>query len=350
MSLFGLAKSVIFLRRQSLEYLTSKTSLHLDFPSETITNLEIQDKTKLSESLTKFLSENSLKKQSVLIILSTEVFFEKRFPESENLKSEIDNFYSEIPFDPNKLAKKEIRVANETVAFATNHEIFSTPKDVLSEAGSKVWAVVPQTVLPELENAQNLTPVNIPKILLQEKLINSANFLEVTTFEKKVSPKKKILIVTLLFAMISTLMLFGLFQTTRPTKNIKLPAVTSKKVSSPSDKITTRESTPSAKIKKKDEITIQVLNGTGTPGEAGLVQTQLQELGYQSLSTGNTLKISTDSASTTVFSTLISLDFRNEITTMLKKLFASVEEKAATPGAQFDVVITTSKRSASSLQ
>lgn len=112
-------------------------------------------------------------------------------------------------------------------------------------------------------------------------------------------------------------------------------------VSTPTPETTpTSTSTPTPANKADIEITI--LNGTGTPGDAGLLQTQLKSMGFSKTETGNA---TTQGATTTVmtYSGSISKTIVDELSAKLKTLYTKVELKTGTP-TKGDIEIITGSR------
>jgi hypothetical protein len=86
-----------------------------------------------------------------------------------------------------------------------------------------------------------------------------------------------------------------------------------------------------------------VLNGTGVPGEAAYLQTQLKSLGYSSIDVGNA---SNQSATQTeiVYLSTVSSSLVTELETKLKPLYTSVVSREGTPTGGKDIEITTGPR------
>ena len=112
----------------------------------------------------------------------------------------------------------------------------------------------------------------------------------------------------------------------------------------PIDETETATSTPASSPSpvKKSEVSIEILNGTGIPGEAAYLQTQLKALGYSDITAGNAS--STDNTITTVtFSKTLSQTVQDEIKKELEKIYKEVSVKTSTT-QKSDVVIITGLR------
>lgn len=94
---------------------------------------------------------------------------------------------------------------------------------------------------------------------------------------------------------------------------------------------------------KKDEVSIEIKNGTGITGEAKLLADKLKALGYSDITAGNA--DTTDNTETTVtFSKTLSQSVQDEIKKELEGFYKTVNVKTSTT-QKSDVVIITGLRS-----
>lgn len=114
------------------------------------------------------------------------------------------------------------------------------------------------------------------------------------------------------------------------TEPIQTPSVTSTPVAS------------SAPV-KKDDVSIEIQNGTGITGEAKLLQDKLKVLGYSDITVGNAS--STDNTDTTVtFAKTLSQTVQDEIKKELEKTYKTVTVKTSST-QKTDVLVLTGLRS-----
>ena len=129
--------------------------------------------------------------------------------------------------------------------------------------------------------------------------------------------------------------------------NLKLPTLSffAKKASPQITASPSTDQSPSPSPEQevsRDELTIQVLNGTGEGGQASLVKGSLENIGFTNIETGNAA--SQDFVVTTVdFSQKVPVETRQEIVTELEKTFAEIKMNVDT-NQSFDVIITTGKQ------
>lgn len=107
--------------------------------------------------------------------------------------------------------------------------------------------------------------------------------------------------------------------------------------------------TPSASAAPVDKtsIKIEVLNGTGVPGEASFLEKELSELGYEDTTASNADDQSqTETVAT--YSRELSAVVADEITARLEELYEKVRTRRATISGGFDLSITTGPRKTAS--
>ncbi len=95
----------------------------------------------------------------------------------------------------------------------------------------------------------------------------------------------------------------------------------------------------------REDVTIQVQNGTGVSGEAAYLKDILEDMGYSEVATSNSA--SQDATSTKVsFSSSVSAAVKSEIIAKLNSLYKSVSETSSTSSSYDVVVITGLKKGA----
>ncbi len=97
--------------------------------------------------------------------------------------------------------------------------------------------------------------------------------------------------------------------------------------------------TPTKAPIERDNVKIQVLNGTGLSGAAGSLKSELEELGYTKIDVGNA-KNSNSTATKVIFNTTVQDAVKEEITGKLEDLYQEVEVETGSL-SKYDVQITT---------
>lgn len=80
---------------------------------------------------------------------------------------------------------------------------------------------------------------------------------------------------------------------------------------------------PSAEPAVKSEVKIEILNGTGTPGDASLVKTALTKLGYENIEAANS-DTQEEERTTVTFARELDTATIDEITAVLEEIFSEV--------------------------
>lgn len=112
---------------------------------------------------------------------------------------------------------------------------------------------------------------------------------------------------------------------------------------SPNTTTPTPDTSPSASPVAKSEVKLEVLNGTGVPGEASFLQDELEKLGFENIEVGNADEQDAKETVAT-YSREISPEVADEITARLEELYETVRTRRATVSGDFDISITTGPR------
>ena len=100
--------------------------------------------------------------------------------------------------------------------------------------------------------------------------------------------------------------------------------------------------TSSPESVSKEDVGIQILNGTGTAGDASLLESELQGLGYTNIELGNASDQDQETTTAT-FSSSLPEEIVKEITDVLEDTYEEVDAKTGSTG-EFDVKIVTGLR------
>jgi len=105
--------------------------------------------------------------------------------------------------------------------------------------------------------------------------------------------------------------------------------------------------TPTEAPVNRDEISIEILNGTGIPKEASYLEGQLTSLGYSDIEAGNASE-QDHTATEVVFGSGVADTIRDEIVKKLEEIYKDVESRTS-GSLDVDVQITTGLRKGASL-
>lgn len=133
----------------------------------------------------------------------------------------------------------------------------------------------------------------------------------------------------------------GIFYFTK-SANEEIPTPTPSFGEVVNEQVSTPQPTKSPEPVKKDDVSIEIQNGTGIPGEAKLLSDKLKALGYTDITAGNAS--STDNTATTVtFLKSLSQTVQDEIKKELEGFYKEVIVKTSTT-QKSDVLIVTGLR------
>lgn len=334
-------KVVILVNNKSVELIVSDKSKKIEFPSDVVQNQEISNNRKYIGMVTNFFNENNLVEEKVTILLSQEILYEKKisFSSQEEEEKGILDFLNTIPFENNKISFLKIPDDGSETIIAVNKELYTYLLDVCLDMKLKVEAVFPIKALGEIEKDAVSWKV-IPSKL--EKIENSSpyNFLIEAQGYVSSTSIKKYLIIALIFLLVTGLVAGGFYLLRLRGTQINKNQLTESKITTKANQA--NETTSSGSLLPRNQLSVEILNGTGTPGLAANLREQLLKLGYTIVETGNFE--GTGSADTKVsFDKAISPDNQNEIINLLQKTFSNV---ISTESGQlnFNAVIITGQR------
>lgn len=359
--MFGNSKSIIYLKRNALEVYQEKADSpqnKLDFPKDVAQNDEIFNQAKFEALLLDFLGKTIVKGQETIIVLSDEVLFQKIIPASKDESAQVQKFYEEVPLDPQKIVKKEIRQKDGLHLIVTNKSLFETIKNILAKLGHVTEMVIPATLL-NLSQSQTLTGEDVGKILSGAEKAKDADFLtddkaqtdNQTQDEQapKESPenqnpfKNKMLMLLVVIFILLIGVLTAFYFVKKPHIPMKIPFITQKKTVvsiNASSPLPSKNTVSQESEIDRSQIKVQVLNGTGKAGQALKVKEKLQNLNFSLIETANTP--TQDFVKTEIsFASSIPQSVRNEIQQELEKNFQEVQVLEDQTNQNYDIVITT---------
>lgn len=101
--------------------------------------------------------------------------------------------------------------------------------------------------------------------------------------------------------------------------------------------------TPTPEPADRAELSVEVLNGTGTPGDAGMVASILEDLGFEDTTAANA-ETQEETETTLTYSEKIDPATIDEIVAELEKIFTEVVTREGTIAADFDIRIVTGEK------
>lgn len=377
MLFFNSLNSVIYLKSKSLQIYTDKALLEIPFPSEIVKDQEIIDQKSLEELIIASISENKLSPKKSVLVLSDEVYYQKKLPKTdkEAEESETNKFLDKLPFERPNLSIKKITSATEIILFASSKPFYYPIVNLFLSLGWKIEGVVPVEIYG-IGNKPNLEGEDVANILkntgqsqaivnfLSDEMMEDSDLIK----EKKGGWKAKFIILLVLVLLLGLGGLFfyrtnlshgnkleylswvkrnllGLNQNNvSPDLQTTLKEELAKEATTSSDATAsaTKESTTSGEITgefSKKNAKVRILNGTGVEGQAGKARDKLLGLNFENIELDNAE--GADSSDTVVvYAPLVPKEIREDIEASLGEVFAKVSSQESS-SLEVDILVTT---------
>lgn len=349
--------TILFVTDRSVSVHGEKTKAKLFlFPIELAEGGKIKDKQAFTAFLTQELEDVLKKSKTCLIILGRGVLYQVAVEKDTSGQDKtLQAFFQALPFGPQNALQKTIRTEKKDYLLVTNKDYVTALLDALHSLQKQVLAVVPLSLFSDDVDQEELSPELVKEVMNKQALFSSGDFLadsqsqddvvdqpeeekqtfvepergEVYTRETSLNGFRIVVIIAVLaFAVLAVAL--GIFRlhhqiATVPVQNTPTVTVTP---------------TPTPAI-TKDQLKVQVLNGTGQAGQAGRVKDTLQALSFTSVDTGNA-EVDDTTDTIVTFSARVSDQIQKEVTEALKKTFTNVVTHTATDAKpSFDISITT---------
>lgn len=356
---------------QAVFYLTH-TSLVIQTEKKVVASLELAefvdgDEVKDEAALTLFLKDHleplAKKIDQAVVVLGLGLLHQKAVEKDGSIDDARKELQENVSLPKESIQEKVIETQAKSYLLLTNKDYYSVLVKVARDSGIDVLAVLPLSLFSDGEEA-TLSKDEVKTILSKEELYEAGNFLEINNIQDNESEKKeKIefaekntpdeavedtsiapyetitfwnksrLLLILGFLIVMTGLLGGLIYLQQTHQSI-LPMA--KPTPTPTEAPTP---TPTPPAVAKSDLTVEVQNGTGTPGQAAKAKGLMEGLEYTKITTGNA--DTTDHETTeVVFSSKVSESQQKEIKDLLLKSFNVVTTKV-NPSATTDILITT---------
>lgn len=366
--MFGKPKSILYLRRSSLEVYTDKSQSYvekLQIPAQLISSEEVLDQEGLLRFLNDFFTKVTYKEQKAVIILSDELTFSKVIGlgqiTKEDLEAQKRQFVDSVPVGLHELSRLEVIYKDKFYLIACNKKLYESVLKSLSSLGREVEFVVPAIIFGVSTNGP-LTAVDIRKILSGRELVKMGNLLtagmaawEDDTLSESISPMQRksdlavfdakyffvpALVIVVLFLVAGGYILLS--SQNKAFTNFKpfLGGATPKPSPSLSPTSVASAGVQNQKLSNKRQMAIEVINGTGKAGQAGKVKSMLEGLDFGDITTGNA-QDSNNTVTKVEFASDVSSDVVSEIKKELSTTFERVESSEQPAASSYKIIIIT---------
>jgi len=222
------------------------------------------------------------------------------------------------------------------------------PKDLKEDSKKKMVVVeevveVPEKKEVELEDADKVEKVEVSEETSNEIPQTEVKNEEIQEIDEEQDEKPNYLWIIIPTALLIGALVGGLITYFSGLSKLDSSSPTPSPVSS---EVPVASPTPTAEpatTLKKEDLKIQILNGSGVSGAAGKAKTLLEAAGYKSIDTGNATV--SNLAQTEIEIKVSKKEYLEVLTKDLEKSYAAVEaEKPLVATSKYDLVITIGKK------
>lgn len=210
---------IIFMDRERLEYFDpiQKKSLNFNFTPNLIRDFEVVNRNDLEVQLILFINYYKIQPGQLVIILSSELCFEKDIMEANESQFEmiVNNFLFSLPFE--ETIHKTYKLARGYKIVAVNKDLLETIKFIFTKIGFKTLAIVPTSIVGI--SVKNLDIASADYLTAKWDFIKDHTMMvmqEITpgnkTEEKKVFGINRVLIFLIIFIFLLLMLLLMLYQ------------------------------------------------------------------------------------------------------------------------------------------
>ncbi len=364
-----MTKAVLYLTENKLLVQTEKKVLGVLDLSDFIEKGKVKDEA----AFTLFLKEKfdilAKKVDQGIIVLGLGLLQQKAFEKDDDVEDGKKEFLKEVDIPEENIQQKVIETPAKTYLLVTDKTYYGIFYHVARDAGIEIPAVLPLSLFSDGEQSE-LNKDEVKTILEKEQLYEAGNFLDEKDFvsppsddapkkekidfsepveevaskdetsDTKLPPyetvtiwNKSRLLLILGFLVVLTVLMGALIYMQQTHQGLTL---LSKPTPTPTEAPTP---TPTPQEVSKADLTVEVQNGTGTPGQAAKAKGLMEGLEYTKVTTANADSTTHDTTEV-VFSSKVSESQQKEIKSLLLKSFKVVTTKVD-PSAATDIVITT---------
>jgi hypothetical protein len=394
-------KSIVHIGKNAIQIYVdgASTPIILKLEPDTIQNLEKVNTEWLVKRVGDLIKRRQIGGLSAILVLADDLTFAKNIvAKNEETKSkDIQAFMDEVPFAPSTLIKKEYRLGEQLFVVATNKKLIMELGTALTALGMEVKSVLPEIAVGKtLVNPTGIKPLfkNTTLIkqgsILQEKIkekpkekikekpakpktdvkkVETPQSTAAVEKQKTAAPSKggrdnkRLTILIIVFGALCVVgVVFYLFKDKimgteeapfiSPEQTAEQPGEQAaiEETAIPEEPAEEAEEeapapTPTEEV-KRGELSVQVLNGTGTTGLAGKIKDDLESLEYDGVDVGNADNTGYEETTITVTAEMpetVINELKAYFSESFEKVFASVLSEEKSAEAEYDISVITGK-------
>ncbi|MDP1743578.1 MAG: LytR C-terminal domain-containing protein [Candidatus Amesbacteria bacterium] len=317
--------------------------IKMPFSESVIKDLDVVGFTQLSDLLKNFVDVNKISICELVMVLNSDTYFEKELVgrDDKELAENVQSFVDNVPLaNP---SSRIFKIGEKYSVVVINRNLYESLRAIFESMGFKVKAVVPELILGNVGVAGSDFDLNACKLILKSKdFILSNSFVGPALAKENDNwinhNKKKALILAITGIAIAISGVGLIIWQTVSSRNqaiAKSKARSAKMAIVEPTPIPTPTPAPVAALINWALYSVEILNGSGVPGEASKIETMIRKAGFTNVTIGNTTKIS---KSIMIVRPGLPQEVRIKLTEILGPI-TQIENS----GAQFDVLITVGK-------
>lgn len=233
--------------------------ISMEIPPDVFADLELIDRKKIDLLIKKFITANKLGPKNIILLLSTQVTYDKDFPRgSIEIEKGIEEFLELVPFE-NVISKKSL-FAGRIKVIAANREFCDSIKSTFINSGFIVSGIYPLSLClelaPELQSSMDLNLVinKVPE--LKDFNLMPVPEVALSVIDKEKPNKTRLYLLIAMMGVLGVVMVFLLYKNIlSPQKRVEtnvlptpkiLPNVVTPTIESSTE--VEKNSTPSADV------------------------------------------------------------------------------------------------------
>lgn len=355
MSLFD-KTPILLLSSSSLQLLKKDGIVTAQFPDNAVKHQEVVGLKELRSAIIAALHTEP--PHETTLFLADDIVYSKLISVDSASGDQEGEFYTQVPISSANLVRiSSSSQSGKKIISAASKSMYGAVLQILESGGWKVKYVVPAGLFL----SDGAVPgFSVLKKHSKKKLLEKYNFLQdqkSAVMEKEPeedenalldedneifwTKKNKIQVGVLVTMLVCLFAFVGWYFFIRkvPDEKLNQALITPTPMStlSVTPEITASQSSA---ITPKEDVTIQILNGSGTPGQATKAQAALESDSFTNIEIGDAQNAAATST-IIVFTDSVSEVYRTEIVNSMKQIFVSVEEEIIPQTDGFDVLITT---------
>lgn len=325
------SQNIIFLNRKSLSFFTGKKVVFFSFPADLINNQEVTDTKKFRKLLEGFFEGLEIKQKLFLIVLANELIYKKTIPLSspEQVQILYEQFLFQVPFLSDNIISIRNYKEKDLEVLATNQQPLLHIKQAIEKLGGQVEEAIPLSVF----NKDTLTSNDVAQIWEQRQNFQKFSFLAHQSKVSSVAPparrikrKSKLKFILPIFFVITTIGITYFYVSQPRLSKKEIPLTENPGVNQTPNPSATSSALPTGLT--KEQIRIEVINGTGTKGLAEKVKIQLEKAYFRNINV-ETLPIPEKGASVVKFGPEMPATLAKEVLEAALKVKSNVVEEAS---------------------